>query len=235
MDDNQKQSLGGVKNNDNLGATPNNSVDGFAAARPTAPVSNNMDNKSNLPANEVQNPSSVLFSSSEGSSPSQSPAHQPVSVNDEKLLANTPEAEAIKLKANNKALKVWLVVFIVVFVAAVAGLIVYFVLHGQSQANLNDSQQKNAALQKQIDDNALSAEKQQTGSTQTQLTQIQTQLTAAQAQVKTLTTQNTTATANITTLQTYITSLTATATQLKTTCGTACAAIAIPVAPTLAK
>ena len=241
MDNNQKQSLGGVKNTDISGATPNNNIDGFAAAKPSTNI-NSSQNSSNPAGNNSsinsgsQGVPGSLYSSSQGSESIQSPSQpQPMSVSDEKSLANTPEADAIRLKATNKALKIWLIVFIVVFVAALAGLIVYFMQHSQSQSKLNDANAKNAQLQQAADQKALANDQQQNSSLQTQLTQAQAQLVAAQAQVKTLTAQNTTANANITTLQTYITTLTATATQLKTTCGTACASITIPAPPTLAK
>lgn len=241
MDNNQKQSLGGVKNTDISGATPNNNIDGFAAVKPNANSNNSQTvgsvvNSSSPQGTSSQRASGPLYSSNQDSNPMQSPAQpQPMSVSDEKSLANTPEADAIRLKATNKALKIWLIVFIVVFVAALAGLIVYFMQHSQSQSKLNDANAKNAQLQQAADQKALANDQQQNSSLQTQLTQTQAQLVAAQAQVKTLTAQNTTANANIATLQTYITTLTATATQLKTTCGTACASITIPAAPTLAK
>lgn len=135
---------------------------------------------------------------------------------------NTPsvaslDPEVVKLKERNKALKIWLVVFIVIIVAVLSALVVYFFQNSKAQSELDKQQSQNLQLQAQIS-------QQQKSATQEQINSLNTEIT-------TLKQQNDTLTKQVKAQSDYITTLTKTANQLKTTCGSDCSSIVIPAPP----
>ena len=125
--------------------------------------------------------------------------------------------EVVSLRERNKSLKIWLVVFIVIFVGVASALVVYFFQASKAQSDLEKQQAQNQQLKSQV------AEQQQSA-TQSQINELNTQITTLKAQNAELTNQ-------LKVQSEYITTLTKTATQLKTTCGTACSSITIPTPP----
>ncbi len=125
--------------------------------------------------------------------------------------------EVVSLRERNKSLKIWLVVFIVIFVGVASALVVYFFQASKAQSDLEKQQAQNQQLKSQV------AEQQQSA-TQSQINELNTQITTLKAQNAELTNQ-------LKVQSEYITTLTKTATQLKTTCGTACSSITIPAPP----
>lgn len=62
----------------------------------------------------------------------------------------SPPSEVAQLKKRNKSLKMWLVIFVILLVALVAGGLVYFSQQKSSNQDLEDANAKNAALQQEI-------------------------------------------------------------------------------------
>lgn len=114
----------------------------------------------------------------------------------------SPVATPTIPKKDGKMLKFCLFVFIVLFVAAAAGLGYYYIKDSKTKTDLNNEKSTASTLQHQ-----LSAAKQ---SNTTQSASLQ----------KTIDAQ-----------KTYITTLTNTAQQLKTACSKTCSTITIPAAP----
>lgn len=196
-------------------------IDGFRAASPGSTA---------VPASRPAAP--VTATSTQPVAPSQqesdsvpSNTSQPVpTANGVPPVAPDTKTEVELLRHKNKALRIWLVVFIVILTAAIVGFGVYFAQTSKAQKDLDAAQAQNQQLQQQV------AQQSATQASQ-QISSLQTQVNDLTAQNKTLTSQNETLTQQVKTLNAYIVQLTDTANKLKTTCGTACSSITIPPAP----
>lgn len=125
---------------------------------------------------------------------------------DEPAPATPPVVPAAKEPKDNSGLKAWLVIFIVLFIAAAAGLGYFYTKNSQNKTDL--SNQKNSAASLQV-----------------QLNNVQKSSASSASQISNLKKANSSQ-------STYITSLVSTANQLKTTCGKSCSSITMPTAPT---
>jgi uncharacterized protein HemX len=192
MDEDQGQNIDGIKNSDSQ--APVSGVDGFVVSPKTqAPVEDNSTTPEEIDVPPVQ----------------QENVSEPVQ-----------EEVKPKKQSSGKGLKVWLAIFIVLFVLSTSALAFFFYQASQYKSDLDSTQQKNAALTKQ-------ASEQKDATSQEQINQLNAQIKTMQS---TIDSQQT----NINTQKTYIDSLTKVAQQLKTTCGTACNSITIPPAPSAA-
>lgn len=196
-------------------------IDGFRAApsgsavtpvgRPVAPVTTTSEQATAPPQQE----SGFVSSDTLQSTPT---------ANDAPPVVPDTKTEVELLRHKNKALRIWLVVFIVILTAAIVGFGVYFAQTSKAQKDLDAAQAQNQQLQQQV------AQQSATQASQ-QISSLQTQVNDLTAENKALTSQNQALTQQVKTLNAYIVQLTDTANKLKTTCGTACSSITIPPAP----
>lgn len=118
-----------------------------------------------------------------------------------------PQAAVPVNPKTGKGVKIWLVIFIVLFAAAAAAAAMFYLQSKQYKDDLNTKKQNVSQLQKEVDDLNKSTEK---------------------SQVDSLTSQNANLQKTINAQKAYITTLTKAAQDLKTKCGTSCSSITIP-------
>lgn len=140
------------------------------------------------------------------------------SVQPAQMSSVSPPNEVAQLKKRNKTLKVWLVIFVVLFVALISAGVVYFNQQSKNSDSTAELEAQNAQLQQQLVE-------QQQNATQKTIDDLNSQLAAAQKSNEELTATNKD-------LEQQVTDLTTVATELKEACGTACDDIEIPTTDT---